>query len=331
MGKGLRKIGLLALLLAAAPARAQELPLIRAAGTSLETFEIELRLEAIDHATAEGLAKSFARFEQEQHGVRRRFAEMVAEAHLDLMRGSYARDLVDRQAQAYDALVQKGYHCDVASVTPSGDKAKAVLQRTYVETGKQRGEAFEVDLHRDAKGWWIDAIRNRAPDGKLVLRGLGTPPELKNVPVPSPVTPDLSSAKTAVATLRDQILRFGALRDNASKKLNDRFFDITAAFYGDEVARKALADRPVVKPPLPSFVELGDPTPRLADLLRVEVTVLEEVPGGKDLRSAIGQLAFDLRPEEKKWKVVGEYVRPQPDKALAPITSNFGLFFLVRR
>ncbi len=330
VGKGSLRLPI-GLLLAAAPSAAQDLPLIRAAGTSLETFEVELRLEAVEHATAEGLAKSFARFQAAQHGVRRRFAELVRDAHLDLLRGCYAKDLVDRQAKAYGAVEQKGYHCEVTGVTPEGDKATAQIRRTYVEGGKQREETSEVSLVHNGRRWEIAAIRDRVPDGRLVERGLGAPPALKRVPLPAPATPDLSSAKAAVTSLRGEILRFGALRDNASLALTDRFFDILAAFYGEDTARKARAGRPQTEPPSPVFVEVGDGAPRLADLVRVEVTVSEEVPGRKDLRSAIANAAFDLRPEGGKWKIVSEHLRPDPEMAFAPVTRNFGLFFLVRR
>ena len=322
---------LLVLLFAAAPLAAQELPLIRAAGTSLDTFEVELRLDAVDHGSAEGLARSFARFEEEQHGVRRRFAELVREAHLDVLRGSHAKELVQRQAKAYEAIEQKGYHAEITGVTPAGDKATAQLRRTYVEAGKQREEASEISLVQNGRRWEIAAIRDRGPGGGFAERGLGVPPALKRVPLPAPATPDLSSPKAAVTSLKDEIRRFGALRDNASLALTDRFFDILAAFYGDETARKARAARPKTEAPTPAFVEVGDGAPRLADLVRVEVTVSEEVPGRPDLRSAIANAAFDLRPEDGKWKVVGEHLRPDPEMAFAPVTSSFGLLFLVRR
>ncbi len=324
-------VRLLCLLLAAAAAAAQDLPLIRAAGTSLDSFEVELRLDAVDRASAEGLARSFARFEEEQHGVRRRFAELVRDEHLDLLRGFYAKELVDRQAKAYDAVEQKGYRCEVTGVTPAGDRATAQVRRTYVEGGKQREETSELSLVHNGRRWEMAAIRDLGRDGRLVERPLGAPPELKRVPLPAPETRDLSSAKAAVASLRAEILRFGAHRDNASLALTDRFFDIAAAFYGDETARKARASRPKTEAPTPAFVEIGDGAPRLADLVRVEVTVSEEVPGRPDLRSAIANAAFDLRPEAGQWRVVSEHLRPDPDMAFAPVTTNFGLFFLVRR
>jgi len=319
------------LLLAAGPAVAQDLPLIRAAGTSLDTFDVELRLDAVDHASPEGLARSFARFEEQQHGVRRRFAELVRDAHLDLLRGYYAKEMVDRQAKAYDEVEQKGYRCEVTGVEPKGDKATARIRRTYVEAGKQREETSELSFVNAGRRWELVTIRDRAPDGRLAERGIGAPPVLKRVPVPTPEPPDLSSAKAAVMSLQHEVLHFGALRDNASLLLTDRFFDIAAAFYGEETARKARASRPKTDAPAPVFVEVGDGAPRLADLVRVEVTVFEEVPGRPDLRSAIGNAAFDLRPESGKWKVVSEHLRPDPEMALSPVTGNFGLFFLVRR
>jgi hypothetical protein len=312
-------------------APAQDLPLIGASGTSLETFDVDLRLDAVDHASAEGLARSFARFVEEQHGVNRRFGELVAEAHIDLMRAYYARDLVDRQARAYAAPVQKGYACEVKSVGPGGDTTTAMLESRYVEGGKQRTESSELVLRRDAKGWWIEAIRDKGPDGTFSPRALGVPPAMKSIPVPPAAAPDPSSAKALLSSLREAVLRFAALRDNASMKLNGRFFDITAAFYGEDVARKAREERPRPEPLTPAFVEFGAPTPRLADLVRIEVTVREQVPGREDLRSAIGQAAFDLRPEEGGWRVVGEFYRRKPDQALTPVTSGFGSFFFVRR
>jgi len=316
------------LLLVATSAVAQDLPLIRGSGTSLETFEVQLRLEAVDHTTAEGLAKSFARFEEEQHDVRRSFADLVREAHLDVLRRFYTKDLVDRQAKDYEAVAQKGYRSEVKGITGEGDRATAQLQRTYIVAGKQRDEATEIDLVREGARWRISAIRDRGRDGQFRERPLGAPPELKRAPVPAPGAPDLSTPKAAISSLRDEILRFGGLRDNAALSLNDRFFDITAAFFGDEVARKAREDRPRAKESQPVSVDVGDGVPRLADLMRVDVTVYEEA-GGK--RSPIGQAAFDLRPEDGKWKVVGEFLRPDPDAPPNPVPRNFGLFFLVRR
>jgi len=316
------------LLLAAASAIAQDLPLIRGSGTSLETFEVDLRLDAVDHATAEGLARSFARFEEEQHDVRRSFADLVREAHLDILRRFYTKDLVDRQAKDYESVVQKGYRSEVKGVTVEGDKATAQLQRTYIVGGKQREEATEIDLVRDGARWRIAAIRDRGRDGQFKERPLGTPPEMKRAPVPSPAAPDLSSPKAAVTSLRDEVLRFGGLRDNAALSLTDRFFDICAAFYGDEVAKKAREERPRPKESPPVSFDVGEPAPRLSDLMRVDITVNEDVRGK---RTAIGQAAFDLRSEDGKWRVVGEYLRPDPDTPPSPVPRNFGLFFLVRR
>lgn len=313
------------LLLAAAPVAAQELPLIRASGTSLETFEVELRLEGVDHATAEGLAKSFARFEEEHHGVSRRFGELVRDAHLDLLRRTCTRDIVDRQAKAYEAAEQKGYRSEVTGVTPAGDKALARLRRTYLAGGKEREEATEIDLVRDGTRWRIAAIRNRGRDGQWKERGLGTPPTMMRAEVPAPGTPDLSSPRSTVSSLRGDVLRFGALRFNAQLAVPDRFFDIAAAFYGEEVARKARESRPRLETARPLSVEFGEPAPRLSDLVRIEVTVNDEV-GGK--RKAVAQRAFDLRPEEGTWRIVGEYMRPEPEGPYQSVPGSFGLFFL---
>lgn len=318
----------LALLLLVPALAAEELPLIRAAGTSLETFEIELRLDAVDHATAEGLAKSFARFEEEQHGVRRRFAEIVRDAHLDLLRAFYAKDLVDRQAKAYEAMEQRGLKVEVKGVRAEGDKATAELRRTYIVAGREREEVSEMDLFRDAHGWWIRAIRDRGRDGKFAERPLAPPPALKRPPVPAPGAPDLSSANAAMLSLRDHMLRFGALRDHAALPLTERFFDIAAAFYGEEAAKRARDGRPSATEAAPVTLDFGAAAARLSDLMRVEVTVLEEARGR---RSAVGQAAFDLRAEDGKWKVAGEYVRPDPEAPFQAVPGNFGLFFLVRR
>jgi hypothetical protein len=316
------------LLLAAASAGAQDLPLIRAAGTSLETFEVDLRLDGIDHSSAEGLAKSFARFEEEQHGVRRRFAELVAEAHLGVLRRFYTKDLVDRQAKAYDAVQQKGFRSDVVDVRADGDKATAHVKRTFIVGGREREEATEIELVREGGAWRISVIRDRGRDGKFADRPLGTPPALKAAPVPAPGAPDLSNAKSAAESLRDAMLRFGAQRDNAALSLTDRFFDITAAFFGEAAARKALEDRPTVKSAAPVVLDFSDAMPRLSDLFRVEVTVNEESNGRKN---AIGQGAFDYRSEDGEFRVVGEYLRPDPEEPFQAIPANFGLFFLVRR
>jgi hypothetical protein len=317
------------LLLVLAPAlAAEDLPLIRAAGTSLETFEVELRLEGVDHATPEGLAKSFARVEEEQHGVRRRFAELVRDAHMGLLRTFYGKDLVDKQAKAYDAVEQRGYKVEVKGVRAEGDAATAELKRTFIVAGREREQLTEIDLTRDAKGWWIRAIRNRGRDGKLVEVPVSAPPVLKRPPVEAPAPPDLSSAAASMVSLRDHVLRFGALRDNAALSLTERFFDITDAFYGAEVAKRARDTRPSVPESAPVTLDFGNATPRLSDLVRIEVTVVEE-KGGK--RGPIGQAAFDLRAEEGGWKVVGEYLRSDPEAPPQAVLGNFGLFFLVRR
>jgi hypothetical protein len=95
--------------------------------------------------------------------------------------------------------------------------------------------------------------------------------------------------------------------------------------------RKARSERPKTDAPTPVSVEIGDGAPRLADLVRVEVMISEQVPDRPDLKSAIAQAAFDLRPEAGTWRVVGEHLRPDPDSAFSPVTAHFGLFFLVRR
>jgi len=129
-------------------------------------------------------------------------------------------------------------------------------------------------------------------------------------------------------SLRDHVLRFGALRDNAALSLTERFFDITAAFYGAEAARKARESRPSAAEAAPVVLDFGVAAPRLSDLMRVEVTVVEEARGK---RNPIGQAAFDLKAEDGAWKVAGEYLRPDPDAPFQAVPANFGLFFLVRR
>jgi hypothetical protein len=318
------KTPLAAILVLLLPALAgEELPLIRAAGTSLETFEIVLRLEAVDRTTPEGLARAFARFEEEHHGVRRRFAELVRDAHLDLLRAYYARDLVERQAKAYEAMEQKGYRAELKDIRAEGDQATAELRRTYIVFGKEREEVAEIDLVRDANGWRIRSIRDRGRDGRFVERPLGAPPPLKPAEVPAPAPPDLSSAKAALASVRAAALRFGALRHNAALSLTDRFFDITAAFHGEDAARSAREGRPTVTEAKPRDLELSEPAPRLADLLRIEVTVHEE-KGGK--RQAVAQWAFDLRAEGSQWKVAGEYRRPDP-KGPFEAVPDLAIFF----
>lgn len=320
----------IAALLLALPAlaAAEDLPLIRANGTSLETFEVELRLDAIDHATPEGLAKSFARFEEEQHDVRRRFAELVRDAHMDILRTFYARDLVEKQAKAYDAMEQKGNRSEVKEVLADGDTATVEFRRTFIAAGREREGLTKVVMARDATGWWIRAIRDRGPKGEFVERPLAPPPPLKRPPVAAPGAPDLSSAKATMLSLRDHFLRFGALRDHASLSLTERYFDITAAFYGPEAAKRARDTRPTVADAAPVALDFGAAAPRLADLMRVEVTVVEEARGK---RTPIGQAAFDLKDEAGSWKVAGEYLRPDPEAPPQAVQMNFGLFFLVRR
>lgn len=320
---------LAATLLLLAPALvAEDLPLIGAAGTSLETFEVELRLDAVDHKTPEGLAKSFARFEEQEHGVRRKFAELVRDEHLALLRVFYTKDLVDRQAQAYDQVEQRGFRSEVKDVRVEGDKATAELKRTYIIGGREREDATELDLVHAADGWWIRTMRVRGRDGKLADRPLSPPPVLKRPPVPAPGAPDLSDAQTAMLSLRDHALRFGALRDNASLSLTEKYFDITGAFYGPEVGKKLRESRPTLPDAAPVTLDFGAAAPRLSDLMRVEVLVIEE---SKGKRNPIGGATFDLRAEDGEWKVVGEYQRPDPDAPPVGVSKNFALFFLVRR
>ncbi|HEX5135874.1 MAG TPA: hypothetical protein VFY93_02800 [Planctomycetota bacterium] len=320
---------LAATLLLLAPALvAEDLPLIRAMGTSLETFEVELRLDAVDRKTPEGLAKSFARFEEEEHGVRRKFAELVRDEHLALLRVFFAKDLVDKQAQAYDAVEQRGFRSETKDVRIDGDKATAELKRTYIVGGREREDATELDLVHDAAGWWIRTMRVRGRDGKLVDRPLSPPPVLKRPPIPAPGAPDLSDAQAAMLSLRDHVLRFGALRDNASLSLTEKYFDIIGAFYGPEVAKKARESRPTLPDAAPVALDFGAAAPRLSDLMRVEVLVVEDARGK---RNPIGGATFDLRAEDGKWKVVGEYHRNDPDAPPQAVSKNFALFFLVRR
>jgi len=318
-----------ALLLAAPLALAQEPPLMRAEGLGLETFGVELRLDRVDHATAAGLAASFARFQEDEHGVRRRFGELVRDAHLEIMRRYYAPELIGQQEREYEAQFQKGYRCEVTLLTPEGDaKAKAALKRTFLASGKQREETSEIDLVRNEKGWWIATIRDRTPDGTWRERGLGTPPALSRMRAPDAVTVDASSPKAAVASLRADAQRLGALRLNAQLALNERFFDIAAAFFGEDVAAKARAEqkRPGALPETVS--DIGDPKPRVADLVRVEVAVKELRADKPAESSVVGELAFDLRPAgDGRWRIVAEHMRPRPDAPYTAVTVNYGLLF----
>jgi hypothetical protein len=220
-------------------------------------------------------------------------------------------------------MEQKGYRAEVKGVRALGDKATADMRRTYIIAGREREELSEIDLVRDDGGWRIHTIRDRGRDGQFAERPLGVPPALKPAAVPAPEAPDLSSAKAALASLRAAALRFGALRHNAALSLTDRFFDITAAFHGEDAARKAREGRPSVTEAQPRDLEFTEPLPRLADILRIEVTVNEEKSGK---RRTIGQWAFDLRSEGGQWKVAGEFRRAEP-KAPFEAVQDLALFF----
>jgi hypothetical protein len=312
-------------------AAAQEAPLIVAHGRDLASFEIVVRLEGVARSSPRDLAQSFARLQREQHLVRRRFLQRFRVAHLGILRRYYAHGLVAAQEARYrqTAGSDDDARSTVSEVKADGDRATAQLEWAArdARTRKWAKRAVRLTLARRQGSWWILAIHDQVPGRGWVERKLGVPPDVAPAAVPTAIRPDRSAPRATVDSLQQEVRRLKALGDTGRRAMARKYFAILAAFYGEEVARRARAERP--RPAAASTVafQVRDPKAGEGDATRIDVLATEEIPGAEGKRSAVGQAAFDLREGAGGWRIVGEFWRPQPNRPLVPTTDNFGLFF----
>jgi len=327
-----RTVAALVLALLAVPLAAQEArrPLLASEGASLYDFDVRLDLSPVARGTPEALATSFAHLLEDQDTVRRHFARLFREEHLDILRRYYALEMVRKQAEWYDGLDLRDYHVEVDAPDTKGDAATVRLKSRWLDArGRPGGSDLVLHLARKDGGWWIVKVQDDVPGKGLQDRGLGVPPEPPAITVPLATEPNLGTPEATVRSLHADIRRLGTIRNRASVALQRHFFSIAAAFYGADVAEHARANRPKPEPQPEIFLQTLDTKPRMGDMVRVKVLVNERVPGSEDLVSAVGEAAFDLRPISGKWRVVNEFRRPKPESSFVPLAQSLGLLFLV--
>jgi len=317
---------LLCLLVPAAIAAAADTPLIAARGDDLASFAVDLHLERVDRSTPLLLAASFFRFEDEQRAVARRFRDLFRRAHLAVLERYYAADLLAQQRKAYAARGKDGragWEVDSIRMEP-GDEAASVLAHRKPDASKK----VKLSMARGVRGWRIVEIFDQVKGGEPVKRALGIPPEVRPVAVPAMARPDRSAPLALVKSLRRDMVRLRVRRTKAAQALQARFFDILAAFYGADAARIARTHRPPLRSRKPLVFELVGPVRRAGKVMRVEVLVLEEVPGAKGKRSALGEAAFDLLEGPDGWRISAESARPKPSAPMRLRKNGFALVFL---
>lgn len=318
-------------LLLAAVVAAEDKPLLRATGDSLADFQIVTRLEGVDRSSPEALAKSFVRLQLDQRLVRRRFRERFRAAHLAILHRYYSDTLVAAQEERYaktagsdaDAL------CKIGDIKGNFNRVTALLEWNYRDdnTGRRVSKKIRLTLVRRIETWWILVIHDSDPDRGWVPRKLGVPADVPPAQGAQVTKSDRSAPKKAIRALEHEVRRLKAVGDQGRHAMAQKFFDILAAFYGEEAAERARQERPKPASSSGTTFNIQEPEPAKEGQARVDVMIMEPVPGMKDTKSAIGNAAFELTLGEDGWRVVREFIRPQPDQEFVPVTENFALFF----
>jgi hypothetical protein len=321
-------------ILLAAVVAAEEKPLLRATGDSLANFKIVTRLDGVDRSSPEALAKSFVRLQLDQRLVQRRFRERFRAAHVTILRRYYSDTLVAAQKQRYEKTTgnDADASCRIGDIKGDFNRVTALLEWDFRDdvTGRRVSKKIRLTLVRRVETWWILVIHDSDPDRGWVPRKLGVPADVPPAKAAQVTKSDRSAPKKAIRALEREVRRLKAVGDQGRHAMAKKFFDILAAFYGEEAAERARQDRPKPASYSGTTFNIQEPEPAKEGQARIDVMIMEPVPGMKDTRSAIGNAAFELLKGEDGWRVVREFIRPQPDQEFVPVTENFALFFHLR-
>lgn len=324
----MRAAAALVVLAAAASAK----PVLWATGETLQAFDVQVDLAAIEHSSPRALAESFAELHVGQHRVARRFAELFEAAHVAILERYYTEGLAKKQAAAYRALPleETALACTVAEVAEAGEGFAVVLLDRSWRDAKGEARTRRLRLSMAAKGefWWLRKVEHDLEGKGFVDQGLGAPPAVLSVPIPEAGTPDQTGPDAAVASLEREMRRLAALGQRGRHSLYRHFYPLVRACYGDEVAKVAEEAQVPSLPGLPLSYERAEPEERLAGVVRIRVAAWQAVPGTEGQRSAVGMAAFDLRREPgATWRIVWELRWEEPEGPPVPVGSNLGLFF----
>jgi hypothetical protein len=319
------------LILLATVVVAEDEPLLRATGDSLANFKIVMRLDGVERSSPEALAKSFVRLQLDQRLVQRRFRELFREAHLAIVRRYYSETLVAAQEVRYRRTTgsDADARCDIGQIKGDFNRVTTILEwnsRNDV-TGRWVSNKVRLTLVRRVETWWILVIHDSDPDRGWVPRRLGVPADVPPAKAPQLIKSDRSAPKKAIRSLEREVLKLKAVGDQGRHAMARKFFDILAAFYGEEAAERARKERPEAAPRAGTTFDVREPEPAKEGRARIDVLVMELVPGMKDTKSAIGNAAFELTHGEDGWRVAAEFIRPQPDQEFVPVTKNLALVF----
>jgi len=318
-------VRLATLLLLASLAVAEDGRLLRATGADLESFDVAVRLDEVDRSSPKALAAAFAQLQKDQFELNRAFVERFRAHHLEILARYYVPGMVAKQKAVYGPARRGDVTCEVGDVEIVGTGATAILEWAHGE----RSRRIMLRMERRGDAWWIRSVHDRSPDGIWSKpRPLGAPPLRTPRSLPEAAEPDRTGPDETVKSLRADVLRLAVLGNRGRRALAAHFFDIAAAFYGQEAAARARDERAGVRDRPPVKSEILGPAPFVGGV-RVGVSVTERVPGVTARRSAIAEAAFDLKETADGWRIVNEHTRPKPDVPLEPASSNFGLIFLV--
>ncbi len=321
-------------LLLAAVVAAEDKPLLRATGDSLADFQIVARLDGVDRSSPEALAKSFVRLQLDQRLVQRRFRERFRAAHVTILRRYYSDALVAVQKERYEKTAGSDADalCEIGEIKGDFNRVTAILEWNFKDdlTGRRMSKKIRLTLVRRIETWWILVIHDSDPKRGWVPRKLGVPADVPPARAAQVTKSDRSAPKKAIRALEREVRRLKAVGDQGRHAMAQKFFDILAAFYGEEAAERARKERPVPASVGETTFDLREPEPAKDGQARIDVLVMEPVPGMKNTRSAIGNAAFELAKGEDGWRVVREFIRPQPEQEFVPVTENFALVFHLR-
>jgi len=318
-------------ILLAAVVAAEGKPLLHATGDSLAKFNIEMRLDSVDRSSPEALAQSFVRLQLDQRLVQRRFRERFRDAHLVILRRYYSGALVAAQVERYGKTAgsDADASCKIGDSKGDFNRVTMILEWNSRDdvNGRWVTRKIRLTLVRRVETWWILVIHDSDPDRGWVPRKLGVPADVPPATAPQVTRSDRSAPKKAIRALEREVRRLKAVGDRGRHAMARKFFDILAAFYGEEAAERARKERPEAAPRAGTTFNIQEPEPAKEGQARIDVMVMELVPGMKDTKSAIGNAAFELISGEDGWRVAREFIRPKPDMEFVPVTENFALFF----
>ena len=326
---------LIALLLSAPMALAGGILVPR--GATLGKFEVFLNVAQVDRTSAEGIARSWADLQVEEHQVARRFTELFKKAHMDILGRTYTPELVKKQSRVYAADIEavNDLRCQFVKVDVDDQgETRAVVRRSWSDTlGRPKSDRAILTLRKD-KGstgstWRISRIAFQEPSGALRENPRQVPPPTFTFKVPVDMGKFDNTPTGAFKRLRMEFRKLRFERTNAQHELNKHVFPIIEAFYGAEIVAEEKKNQPAARPRQEFFFRDKEEQKLESGRVRVGIMALEKAPDKPNAAISVGEAAFDMeKGKDGKWRVAAELLSAEHEGEMKPVEKKLGLFLM---